>query len=36
MDRGETFQPTRERALYYHRKMERFQVLYDKVVAHGN
>ena len=36
VDRGETFQPTRERALYYHRKMERFQVLYDKVVAHGN
>jgi len=36
VDRGATLQPVKERALYYHRRMERFQVLYDKVVAHGN
>lgn len=36
VDRGETLEPVRERALYYHRRMERFGVLYDKVIAHAN
>lgn len=36
VERGATLEPVRERALYYHRRMERFQVLYDKVVAHAN
>lgn len=34
--RGETYTPVRGRAGYYQRRMERFQVLYDKVIAHAN
>lgn len=31
--RGQTFEPIGDRAAYYRRRVERFQVLYDKVVA---
>lgn len=36
VDRGETLKPVKERALYYHRRIERFQVLCDKLIAHAN
>lgn len=36
VDRGATFEPVPERFGYYHRRMERFQVLYDKVIAHAD
>lgn len=35
-ERGRTFDPVKERIPYYHRRMERFTVLYDKVIAHSN
>ena len=34
--RGTTVQPVRSRFSYYHRRMERFRVIYDKVIAHAN
>ncbi|HZK04842.1 MAG TPA: gluconokinase [Actinomycetaceae bacterium] len=34
--RGGTFQPVDSRYGYYHRRMERFGVIYDKVIAHAN
>ncbi|WP_040159346.1 gluconokinase [Nigerium massiliense] len=34
--RGDTFQPHRDRFGYYHQRAERFQVLYDKVIAQVN
>lgn len=36
VERGRTFGPDRSRIPYYHRRMERFQVMYDKVIAHSN
>ena len=33
---GETYHPHVDRLPYYHRRSERFQVLYDKVIAHAN
>ena len=36
VERGRTVEPVRARIPYYHRRMERFQVLYDKVIAHAN
>lgn len=32
---GDTLQPVRARQNYYHRRIEKFQILYDKVIAHG-
>lgn len=34
--KGEPFLPHPDRLNYYHRRMERFTVLYDKVIAHAN
>lgn len=34
--KGETFRPHPERLGYYQRRMERFQVVYDKLIAHAN
>ncbi len=34
--RGATLEPVVSRATYYHRRAERYQVLYDKVIAHAN
>lgn len=34
--KGETYLPHPERLGYYHRRMERFQVVYDKLIAHAN
>lgn len=36
VERGRTFEPVKERLPYYHRRFERFQVLYDKVIAQAN
>lgn len=36
VDRGATFTPVPDRSGYYHRRMERFQVLYDKVISAAN
>lgn len=36
VERGRTFDPVKARIPYYHRRMERFQVLYDKTIAHAN
>ncbi len=33
---GEPFVPHPDRLGYYHRRMERFQVVYDKLIAHAN
>lgn len=33
---GAAFEPHPDRLNYYHRRMERFGVLYDKVIAHAN
>lgn len=34
--KGEPFVPHPDRLNYYHRRMERFGILYDKVIAHAN
>lgn len=34
--RGRTIEPVAARYGYYHRRMERFGVIYDKVIAHAN
>lgn len=34
--KGATYQPHPDRLNYYHRRMERFQVVYDKLIAHAN
>ncbi len=34
--KGDTYEPHPERLGYYHRRMERFQVVYDKLIAHAN
>ncbi|HHU39471.1 MAG TPA: sugar kinase [Propionibacterium sp.] len=34
--KGDTFVPHPERLGYYQRRMERFQVVYDKLIAHAN
>ena len=34
--RGEPFEPHPDRLGYYHRRMERFGVVYDKLIAHAN
>nr|NLD40601.1 gluconokinase [Actinomycetales bacterium] len=34
--RGATIEPDTSRYPYYHRRMERFGVIYDKVIAHAN
>ena len=33
---GEQYRPHPERLAYYQRRMERFQVVYDKLIAHAN